>query len=512
MSPQPTRHFWVALRSDGNAGTGSETDPFDAGSVQKLNNLFENFRNYGDNLTIHFAPGTYYGDRQWQPKNNWNICGAGIDRTIFKTKANPAVIGTVGFCAGSYEDGPTDFHISDVTFDFNVPELRKANRAFVYQTGAAPHVYYFYAADLPEWSPSEIYSRKGIRAVRYQDNEYIAVRDSRNKRPGQGIYWSILRPNRAEELPDWIPGKHYVQGDAIMRNGKAYICKLKRINSDAAIDARGWQLIAADMPDPLILTRAVFICSRPPAGNHQARSVKAINGHGSRFFDRESFNIGLGGNNCLIEECQVKRFHGDYSTLIVVFFGQGSIVRGCRVRGNDGMTTMGYGGWACWETIFENNFAADFRSATNIDSLTSHDVTFRNNEFLNCREAGILVNVNGRRMPGFTDETIPIDGQEIPMTINKLDGLLVSGNRIQVRDGATFSAIQLQQRGLSNVQVIDNIISRVSGKPVAIGIPAGVRNVVITGNTCDVGMTARVRARAICRDNYDTDGKTIRGL
>jgi len=512
MSPQPSQHLWVALRNDGHPGTGSETDPFDAGSVQKLNALFETFRNYGDNLTIHFGPGIFYGDRQWQPKNNWEIIGAGMDKTIFKTHANPDATNAVGFRAGSYAGGPTDFRISDVTFDLNVPALRKANRTFVYQFGRTPLVYYFYAHDLPEWSPASVYSRKGNRAVHYQGNEYIAIIDNQNKKPGQNAYWSILRPNRLENLPDWGLGKRYVLGDAVARDGAGYICTVTRASSDPAIDRVSWHSISTKAPDPLILTPAIFICSRPPAGGHQVCRVKAINGHGSLFFDREAFPIGVGGNNCVIDDCRVRKFHGDYATLIVAFFGQGNVVRRCRVEGNDGLITMGYGGWACWDTLFEDNFATNCRSATNIDSLTSHNVTFHGNEFLNCREAGILVNLNGKKMPGFDNETIPINGQQIPVAVNKLDGLVVSNNRVQIRAGATFSALQLQQKGLSNVRVTDNFLGKVSGNPLAIGIPAGVVNVVITGNTCEPGMAARVQARASCRDNRDTNGKPIPGL
>ena len=47
------QEVWVALRADGQAGTGTVTDPFDAGSVDKFNGLFDKFANdYGEHLAL----------------------------------------------------------------------------------------------------------------------------------------------------------------------------------------------------------------------------------------------------------------------------------------------------------------------------------------------------------------------------------------------------------------------------------------------------------------------------
>ena len=37
------REVWIAIRDDGQPGAGTVTDPFDAGTVEKLNALFERF-------------------------------------------------------------------------------------------------------------------------------------------------------------------------------------------------------------------------------------------------------------------------------------------------------------------------------------------------------------------------------------------------------------------------------------------------------------------------------------
>src|SRR3989339_736298 len=66
------REVWVAVRDDERPGTGAVSDPFDGGTVNKLNGLFEKLRNeYGDNLTINFGTGGYEGDRLCDPGNQW---------------------------------------------------------------------------------------------------------------------------------------------------------------------------------------------------------------------------------------------------------------------------------------------------------------------------------------------------------------------------------------------------------------------------------------------------------
>ena len=125
------RECWLAIRTDGRPGSGTQADPFDAGGVEKLNALLAKFSNeYGDNLTLHFGPGVFYGDRSWAPGNNWKIRGAGMDVTVFKTQPNPDRIETVGFRSEA-----VGFEISDATFDFNALNLRKANRVFAFPAG-----------------------------------------------------------------------------------------------------------------------------------------------------------------------------------------------------------------------------------------------------------------------------------------------------------------------------------------------------------------------------------------
>lgn len=495
------REVWVGLRHDGRYGTGTITDPFDASTVEKLNALFSRFQTvYGDNLTVHFAPGVYEGDRLWVPRNNWKIRGAGMDVTIFRTKANPNRTDTVGFRDGGYTGGPSGFELSDVTFDFNTPNMRKANRVFTYPEWTGREVSYFYAKELPEWSIEKEYAR-GM-AVRYKGGEYIVVTASKGLGPDDYAHWAVLRPCQPGKLPKWSEARAYGVGDAVSVGTKAYLCLAKGMRSKPADDPKSWRTVRSDAPDPLIYTHAAFVCARPPGGRNRVSRVRAINGNGSEFFNREDFVIGLGGNDCVVEDCIVEQFHGDYGTLIVLFFGQNGVVRGCTVRGNNGSITMAYGGWACYDTVFENNYCSNVRSATNIDSLDCRNVTFRNNVFLGCRESGILVNVGGDVISSLTQYSMPIDGKDVPIARTQMDGLFIYNNLIEMREGASMAGIHAQNAGLRNVRISNNMIrsSGSTGRGMAIVVGKGVKNVLITGNSYDIGMRCDVPPDAVLRD------------
>jgi hypothetical protein len=203
--------------------------------------------------------------------------------------------------------------------------------------------------------------------------------------------------------------------------------------------------------------------------------------------------IKLGGDDCVIEDCEVDLFHGDYSTCLVVFGGHNNVIRGCTVRGDGSDMLFAYGGWENLDTVFEGNFAYGVRVVTNIDSLKSKNVIFRNNVFMNCRNAGIGINVSGG---------------------NAMDGLLVHDNFIELADGASLAGIQLGSSGLSNVIIRNNTIRSVSGAAAvkAISVAGNVRNVTICGNIGEPNMTCQVPPHAFGRDNFDLTGQPMKGI
>jgi hypothetical protein len=505
---------WVALRTDGQAGSGSATDPFDATGVEKFNPLFERLaKEYGVNLTIHIGPGVFYGDRLIRPLSNWKFRGAGRDITILCTRADANAIETIGIRGGNATLHGVE--VSDMTFDFNTQNLRKANRVFAYLVDSKPLVYYYYAQSLPAWSNDLSYERGFESAVVHMGMEYISVAPSQGKEPVQGELWSVLQPCDPAKLPAWEEGKAYAIGDAVAVDGKAYICVAANTMSSPSTDANNWRNIQTDAPDPRIYTTAVFVHGDAPYGNHRVYRAKAINGYGSSFFGREAFLFGLGGNDCAIEDCQVADFQGDYGSLIVVMGGQNNVVRNCSVRGNGGLVTMAYGGWAVHDTTFENNYCNNVSVANNIDSLTSRNVTYRGNTFMECHSAGILINVSGKKITNPEKYQLNVNGTIINTAASKLDGLFIYDNVIQVTNDCLYGGIQVQADGLSNVKIANNVIRTLDGKGNsrrAIGVHGKVANVQITGNTCDPDMYCEIAPAAFGWGNVDLQGQPIKGL
>jgi hypothetical protein len=265
-------------------------------------------------------------------------------------------------------------------------------------------------------------------------------------------------------------------------------------NAAPAVKAGPWRPVRPDAPDPLLYTAAADIWSGYGGGRNEVRRVRLLNGHGSGFFNREAFLVKIGGDDCLIEDCQVADFRGDYSTCLVVFGGHNNVIRGCTVDGAGGDMLFAYGGWENLDTVFENNYARNVRMVTNIDSLKSTNVIFRNNVFMACGQAGIGVNVASG---------------------NSMDGLFIENNFIQLADDAHLAGIQVGQDGLSNVRIAGNIIRTVSGRgaarPIAVGSSS--RHVTLRGNTCEPGMAAcQVPPHAVCLDNLDLEGHPMKGL
>jgi len=505
---QKKREVWIAIRNDGTSGDGSFNNPFDGSSADKLDQLFDRFFNvYGDNLVINFGAGTFWGTKNWQPRNNWHIRGVGIDNTILKTLPNPNSIGTVGFRPrlSSYGgEGLRNFMLSDMTFDFNIQKLRKANRVFVYYRYKKPVVSYCYVANIPEWKPNVDYyntnfRRAGKNIAKYKGKEYIAVKKCKNKTPEDNTLWSKLQSNSYKGLESWKEVEKYSKNAMVIYLKKGYIC-LKNDNADKPNETQGsWVQFQENIPDPRIYTNAAFIPSAPPMGGHRVQRVKAINGQGSAIFDREDFIIGLGGDNCVIEDCIIDDFKGDYSTVMVVFFGSGSVIRNCTAYGNGRFGNMAYGD------------ACNFEKATNIDSLTNNNVTFRNNVFVQCHRVGILVNVNGNTHKSLEKYRMSYGDKKIPFATNSMDGLFIYNNLIQMKVDAPYGAIQVQSGAAKNIVIKNNCLRTEHGNRArAIGILKA-ENVLVSNNICEANMYSEIISKsAILKNNQNFNGQEMK--
>lgn len=84
-------HVYMAIRSDGEEGTGLEHDPFDASTTARFDNLL---RSLPANTTVHLGPGTFKtqgrgesvvdASRYWRIRSGWQIIGSGIGVTIVR--------------------------------------------------------------------------------------------------------------------------------------------------------------------------------------------------------------------------------------------------------------------------------------------------------------------------------------------------------------------------------------------------------------------------------------------
>lgn len=114
------REVWIAARNDGISGNGSAYNPYDGSTASKLEKVFKDLSDYTG--TINFFAGQYY----LYPANqvsfawncgNWDIKGAGIDRTII-TATGYGPSGAGYYCLLSSNDRPINsFSIQDLTLD-----------------------------------------------------------------------------------------------------------------------------------------------------------------------------------------------------------------------------------------------------------------------------------------------------------------------------------------------------------------------------------------------------------
>src|SRR5207237_8263303 len=124
----PEEEGWIAGRTDGVAGTGTQFDPYD-GSTQAIFDAVMIW--IPENKAIHLGAGTFqtHGALAWRPKNNWTISGAGMNGTVVMQTAIQSgqfqVIGGGGLAQ--------NLVVSDLTVDCNYinlsPTLPSADKA-----------------------------------------------------------------------------------------------------------------------------------------------------------------------------------------------------------------------------------------------------------------------------------------------------------------------------------------------------------------------------------------------
>jgi hypothetical protein len=117
---------WIAVRTDGVAGSGTENDPYDGSTQVKFDNLMGMTFQGLTNMLIHLGPGTFQTlgfptAGGWWPYSGWKITGSGMEVTVLKLVGVPA--NTRKSAIGSLypvNNFLTSFEVSDLTIDCNL--------------------------------------------------------------------------------------------------------------------------------------------------------------------------------------------------------------------------------------------------------------------------------------------------------------------------------------------------------------------------------------------------------
>jgi hypothetical protein len=106
---------YIAVRTDGLPGSGTQADPFDGSTEPKFDALLNGF---GTNTTINISAGTYLtnGLTAWVVKSGWTLNGAGMGQTILKLSGHTDPQNMYYLISGN---GVSNVMVSNLTIDGN---------------------------------------------------------------------------------------------------------------------------------------------------------------------------------------------------------------------------------------------------------------------------------------------------------------------------------------------------------------------------------------------------------
>jgi hypothetical protein len=122
FSDPTSAEYWIAVRTDGQPGSGTEADPFDGSTQARFDALMASMP---ANTTIHLGPGTFQtaATHSWFVRSGWDVEGAGMYLTTVQLVGDASTI----FGAGCFLSDPNlstdNATISNLTADSNWPEL-----------------------------------------------------------------------------------------------------------------------------------------------------------------------------------------------------------------------------------------------------------------------------------------------------------------------------------------------------------------------------------------------------
>jgi hypothetical protein len=131
-----TNEVWIAVRTDGKSGDGTQRNPFDGSNQAKFDAILHRYyANNTQNLVVHLAPGNfltsgsagYNSTAGYYLHKGWNIRGSGMDVTTLTHSPAPPPRWPSGPAkhlvleASIYNQDSDGIEISDLTIDANWP-------------------------------------------------------------------------------------------------------------------------------------------------------------------------------------------------------------------------------------------------------------------------------------------------------------------------------------------------------------------------------------------------------
>ena len=130
LDPISTQGIWIAVRTDGQAGSGTESDPYDGSTMAKFDAIMGDNSKTSPYTTIHLGPGTFRSsasdqNNKWKVKAGWVVEGAGMYSTTIQMGGSVAGIhhDLEAFKSAQNGSSTDNVIIRDLTVDCNWAEL-----------------------------------------------------------------------------------------------------------------------------------------------------------------------------------------------------------------------------------------------------------------------------------------------------------------------------------------------------------------------------------------------------
>lgn len=130
-TPAPTpigstgQHFWIAVRTDGLLGTGTQSDPYDGSTPTRFDALMSNLQ-WVPNPTIHLVgPGPFRTNvnHNWLVRSGWVVSGDGMYNTTVQATGSLAGMGDAVVFRSDPNYASNGVTIKNLTIDCNWPGL-----------------------------------------------------------------------------------------------------------------------------------------------------------------------------------------------------------------------------------------------------------------------------------------------------------------------------------------------------------------------------------------------------